>query len=98
MHKDNYRMIDQVVQINLAVEAYREVFQFAKESVATSEYVRIYSVDGGRIMVSDNVSSYDIYDMQGVRLNANNAMQQGVYLVKYETKSGNAGVKKLYVK
>ena len=77
---------------------YYEFNPTSVESVATSEYVRIYSVDGGRIMVSDNVSSYDIYDMQGVRLNANNAMQQGVYLVKYETKSGNAGVKKLYVK
>lgn len=77
---------------------YYEFNPASVESVATSEYVRIYSVDGGRIMVSDNVSSYDIYDMQGVRLNANNTMQQGVYLVKYETKSGNAGVKKLYVK
>lgn len=38
MHEDNYRMIDQVVQINLAVEAYREVFQFARESVATSDF------------------------------------------------------------
>lgn len=103
---DNCRVVSFVHKINptdmtdnyVLNAGYFDLNPISVESINTDEYVRIYSTENGKIITSENIANYYVYDLNGTLLNTNISLQQGVYMVKYQTINGNTGVKKLYVK